>query len=112
MPVKTTFRGGGGKDREPWNDPSAYTHHYPRVMPAGDGRQVSLQFGSSTDALPSKAGPSTYATNPTASDPWRTFPKGTDTKNLGWKSGNFKAYDDPMDAVKPDPEAPYGYRED
>jgi len=90
MPVKTTFRGGGGKDRDPYNDPSAYTHHYPQVTPTGDGHQVSLQFDSSLDR----------------SDNWRPFPKGTDTRKLGWKSPVHKPYDDPYDAVRPTPREP------
>lgn len=40
MPIKTTFRGGGGRDREPWNDPSSYTSSRPAVR--FDANQASL----------------------------------------------------------------------
>lgn len=53
MTVKTTFRGGGGKDwnggKDGWAEsPDMFEHHYPRVGVTDQG-QMHVQFDSSNN---------------------------------------------------------------
>lgn len=85
MPVKTTFRGGGGKDGWGRETPEHFEHLHPRVTSTDSGQ---MRMGESSSTAPV--------------DNWRPFPPGVDPSALGWKTRGPR-FDNPQDAIKPGP---------
>ena len=85
MTVKTTFRGGGGGER-----PENYGHSWPQVRQTGGGldpsqfpNQYHVQDLDAHQLAAHSAEKQSFGV-PKDPDPWRPFPKGADTKGLGW----------------------------